>query len=124
LNKPTRGFVLILVGGAMNMIFSGIYNPFVFRASFYTLYYSDPTSIGLVIIALGILLYEMPARNVSFAAAVIAISAAQLLSSIIVVASFGGIFYNVFSIVPYVPLTGSIISILGGASAVRWKPKN
>ncbi len=103
----------------MSMIFSGIYNPFLLRTS---LYYTDPTPLGLVIIGLGILLYEMPQRNVSFAAAVIAISAAQLATSIIGVATFGGTLID--STVPYVPLAGSIISILGGATAVRWKPQN
>ena len=102
----------------MNMILANITsayiytNPFYYRSYYYP--YTDASSLALVVVGLGILLHEMPRRNVSFGGAIITISAVQIIGSAVLV-----FLINVWGLIP---LTGSGLTLLGGVKAVRWKP--
>jgi len=117
LNKPTGAFTLTLIGGSMSMI--GLAYPVIalYRA------FPDTISVGLIIVILSMLLHEMPERNITFGAAIAALSTAQLISSMIVTVVTGGLYTGYYSTIPYVLVAGSIISLLGGVAAILWKPK-
>jgi hypothetical protein len=90
----------------------------------YSAYNSLPAtiSVGLVIVIISIFLQEMPERHLTLGAVIAAISIAQLASSITVVILEEGAFPGSNVIILFLPLAGSIISLLGGLAAILWKP--
>ena len=117
LNRPTGSFALTILGGSIGMISLTYPIYFSYRAI------PDSAPTGFIIVILGMLLHEMPERKITFGTAIAAVSVAELISSTILI-SVTTAFYvgSLLGAILYFPLVGSVISLLGGFRALRWKP--
>ncbi len=115
--RPVRAFVLALAGGTVSMV------PYAYPLfALVRVGTPDNVSIGLVIMVASVLLYEMPDRHVSLGALVTALSSAELASTIIILQLGGAPYSGGYYLLTWGPVVGSILSILGGVIALRWKP--